>query len=300
LNFLNNRINLSEIESIFSNSSQNFSLNAAKLTSEINHITSRGEKNMLTIQKRLIDVLQPQAERSTISDVRIGLGYTAVKLDTGHAGVAWTPRSSASGCTHLKTAGTLAGSPVREILRMLTDETSALGRALGLATANALLAALPQQPTIQEEVIASLGITSADRVAMVGYFAPVIGKLKKTKCRLDIIEMNPHLGTNTLSPGQGQEALAACTVAVITGTTLINATFDEVSAALGNPRAAVVLGPSSPLCGDVFNGTKITHIAGSRVTDPDGVLRIVSEGGGTMLMKPHLEFQTVLTRTQMD
>jgi uncharacterized protein (DUF4213/DUF364 family) len=278
------------------NAFRDFALNiAAKLLAEIFHITPKGEMNMFTVQKRLIDKLLPQAERSTINDVRIGLGYTAVKLDTGQAGVAWTPRSSSSGCTHLKAAGNLAGSPAREILLMLADETSALDRALGLATANALLAALPQRPTIQEEVIASLGITSADRVAMAGYFAPVIGKLKKTGCRLDIIEMNPHLGTNTLSPGQGQEALAACTVAIITGTTLINATFDEVSAALGNPRAAVLLGPSSPLCGDVFDGTKITHVAGSRVADADSVLRIVSEGGGTMLMKPHLEFQTVLT-----
>lgn len=255
---------------------------------------------MMTVQKRLIEKLLTQAECSTISDVRIGLGYSAVKLDTGHAGVAWTPRSSASGCTHLKAAGTLAGSPAREILLMLADERAPLGRALGLATANALLASLPQQPTIQEEVIASLTITSADRVAMVGHFAPVIGKLKKTGCRLDIIEMNPPLGTNTLTPAQGQEALAACTVAIITGTTLINATFDVVAAALGNPRAAVLLGPSSPLCADAFGGTKITHVAGSRVTDVDGVLRIVSEGGGTMLMKPHLEFQTVLTRTHSD
>jgi len=55
-----------------------------------------------------------------------------------------------------------------------------------------------------------------------------------------------------------------------------------------------LLGPSSPLCGDVFSGTKITHVAGSRVKDADAVLRVVSEGGGTMLMKPFLDFESVL------
>ncbi len=40
-------------------------------------------------------------------------------------------------------------------------------------------------------------------------------------------------------------------------------------------------------------GTKITYVAGSRVRDVDAVLRVVSEGGGTMLMKKHVDFETV-------
>jgi uncharacterized protein len=250
---------------------------------------------MLTVQKRLIDLLLPRAERSIIKDVRIGLGYTAVQLDTDHAGVAWTPEETASSCTHFQAAGTLAGSLAREILAMLSHETSGLARAVGLATANAILAALPRPVASQDEVIDSLNIKDSDHVAMVGYFGPIVSKLHKSGCRLDIVEMNPDRGEDTLTPQQGKKALASCTVAIITGVTLINGTFDEVIAALGNPRAAVLLGPSSPLCGEVFYGTKITHTAGARVVNADAVLRIVSEGGGTMLMKPYLEFETVRT-----
>jgi uncharacterized protein (DUF4213/DUF364 family) len=248
---------------------------------------------MLTVQKRLLDLLSPRAACSTVKDVRIGLGYSAVQLDTGHAGIAWTPDEAASSCTHFKAAGTLAGSPAQEVLAMLSHETSGLARAVGLAAANALLAVLPRPNASRDEVIRSLGITAADRVTMVGYFVPMIGELRKSGCRLDIVEMDPHQGEGTLTPQQGKEALASCTVAIITGTSLINGTFDEVAAALGKPRAAVLLGPSSPLCGEVFRGTKITHVAGSRVSNSDAVLRIVSEGGGTMLMKPYLEFETV-------
>ncbi len=250
----------------------------------------------LSVEKRLMDFLKPLAEQTTISDVRIGLGYCAVKLDSGHAGVAWTPNPSAPCCTHLQSAGTLAGSRASELLAMLENEKSALSRAVGLASANALLAASPQPPLLGEEVISSLGVTPEDRVAMVGYFGPVVAQLKKTGCRLDIMELNAGHGENTLSPEQGKEAMTGCTVAIITGTTLINGTFDEVAASLGNPRAAVLLGPSSPLCREAFVGTKITHVAGSRVKDADAVLRIVSEGGGTMLMKRFLDFETVLIR----
>jgi uncharacterized protein len=249
---------------------------------------------MLTIQKRLKDLLIPHAAQATIKDARIGLGYTAVQLNSGHAGVAWTPEETASCCTHFRAAGKIAGSPASEILGMLTHESSGLARALGLATANAVLAAMPGFPSITEEVIASLNITARDHIAMVGYFGPIVAGLKKIGCRLDIVELNPDHGEGTLTPQRGKEALAACSVAIITGTTLINGTFDEVTAPLGNPRAAVLLGPSSPLCGEAFTGTKITHVAGSRVVDASAVLRIVSEGGGTMIMKPHLEFETVL------
>jgi uncharacterized protein len=248
---------------------------------------------MLTLQKRLISLVLPHAMNLKLKDVRIGLGYCAVQLDNGFAGVAWTPEGSAGSCTHLKAAGTLAGSPAPEIISMLADETSALARAIGLATANAVLAALPAPTASKEEVISSLHITDADHVAMVGYFAPIIGGLKKSGCRLDIVEMNPRYGLGTLTPVDGKTALAACSVAIITGTTLINGTFDDVVASLGNPRAAVLLGPSSPLCSELFEGTKITHSAGSKVKDAEAVLRIVSEGGGTMLMKPYLSFETV-------
>jgi uncharacterized protein (DUF4213/DUF364 family) len=177
---------------------------------------------------------------------------------------------------------------------MLADENSPLARAVGLAAANAILAASPEPDAGRDEIVSSLNITGTDHVAMVGYFAPVIGRLKKTGCRLDIVELNPNRSSSTLSPREGKAALAACSVAIITGTTLINGTFDEVTASLGGPRAAVLLGPSSPLCSELFKGTKITHSAGSRVTEPEAVLRVVSEGGGTKLMKPYLSFETVI------
>lgn len=244
---------------------------------------------MLTIQKRLEDFLAAQAAKNVVSDVRIGLGYCAVAMGGGRAGVAWTPKSESHSCTHFKSAGSLAGRPASELLSMLCHEGSALARSVGLATANALLASLPHPQASPNEVISSLAITPDDRVAMVGYFAPVVATLQKSGCRLDIIALDPGRA-ETLCPEEGHKVLADCSVAIITGTSLITGTLDEVLADLGQPRAAVLLGPSSPLCPDVFQGTKITHIAGARVRDVDAILRIVSEGGGTMLMKPFLDF----------
>jgi uncharacterized protein (DUF4213/DUF364 family) len=244
---------------------------------------------MLTIQRNLVDVLASQAADSSVSEIRIGLGYTAVALESGHAGVAWTPKSDSHSCTHLSGAGSLAGRPASVLLTMLCHQKLPLARAVGLATANALLSLHPHAPASDDEVIGSLDIGADDHVAMVGYFAPVVAKIQKSGCRLDIIEMNPGRG-DTLTPEQGRMALADCSVAIITATSLINGTLDELLADLGSPRAAVILGPSTPLCPEAFQGTKITNLAGARVMDVDAVQRTISEGGGTMLMKPYLEF----------
>lgn len=244
---------------------------------------------MLTIQRKLVDHLSSRAEENTVSDVRIGLGYTAVALENGCAGVAWTPKSESHSCTHFASAGSLTGRPASVLLAMLCHQTSSLARAVGLATANALLSALPHPEALADEVIASLSLTPDDRVAMVGHFAPVVANIRKSGCRLDIIELKPGHG-DTLSPEEGRAALAGCSVAIITATSLINGTLDNLLAGLESPRAAVILGPSTPLCPEAFQGSVITHLAGARVKNGEAVLRTVSEGGGTMLMKPHLEF----------
>jgi len=246
----------------------------------------------LNIQGRLVDHLWSDSRARIVADVRIGLGYTAVKLDSGHGGVAWTPRLESHGCTHCQEAGTLAGRAASALLQGLADDRSSLTRAIGLATANALLAGLPGPEAVREDVVSILCLRPQERVVMVGYFGPLIPTLKATGCQLDIIELSPHPG-ETLTPEQGWAALAACDVAILTGTSLVNGTCDDLLAGIRKPRSVVLLGPSAPLCPAAFKGTPVTHLAGSRVHSADAVLRIVSEGGGTMLLKKHMDFETV-------
>jgi len=79
---------------------------------------------------------------------------------------------------------------------------------------------------------------------MVGYFGPLVRDLKQTGCRLDIIELDTSR-PDTLSPEAGRAVLAVCDVAILTGTSLVTGTIDDLLASLGRPRAAVLLGPSS-------------------------------------------------------
>lgn len=57
---------------------------------------------------------------------------------------------------------------------------------------------------------------------MVGYFGPIAAQLRQTGCQLDILELNEQ--RDTLPPEKADDVLEACTIAIITGTTLINDT----------------------------------------------------------------------------
>ncbi|MBM9513096.1 DUF364 domain-containing protein [Desulfogranum marinum] len=245
-----------------------------------------------TIPQKIINLMAPVAEELTVADVRIGLVYTSVRLDNGNTGVAWTGQKSSGGCGQQPKAGTLVGRPAGELLQMLDIADSPLSKTIGLATANALTADIPSPETVSDEILELIDIQPSEHVAMVGFFGPLVPRLRQTGCRLDVQELkNDKPGT--ISPDAGRSSLAACDVALITATSIVTDTIDEVLADLGNARAAVVLGPSSFMHPEVFFGTPVTHIAGARVRNPSAVEKIISEGGGTKILKKHMDFETI-------
>ena len=84
--------------------------------------------------------------------------------------------------------------------------------------------------------------------------------------------------------------LEKCTVAIITATSILNDTIEEILNGLGNPRHVTILGPSTPLCEEVFARTPVTHLGGSAIRDHRKVMQVISEGGGTPNMRPYLRF----------
>lgn len=245
----------------------------------------------MTIAQNLKDFGEKMCKEDTPADLRIGLGYTCIELRDGATGIAWTPgQGAASSCTHLPKAGTIQDSPERDLLQLLTGSNS-LERTIGLAAFNAVNSRRKQEYR-ETEAIALLDIRATDQVVMVGHFAPIIPRIKKTGCCLDVLDLN------STKPGivdlrSGPDLLAACDVAIITSTSIINGTVDNLLGHLQKSRAAVLLGPSTPLCPEVFRNTGITQLSGSLVRERQQLMQIISQGGGTMLMKKHLDFVSV-------
>jgi len=192
------------------------------------------------------------------------------------------------GCGTFGKAGTLAGSDASELLDLLVNGRTPLEKALGLAAANAVIC-----PDIVEEgekdSIALMNLSPVDRVAMVGYFGPLVERIKKTGANLHIIEKDPNR-MKIPDRKDTDSILEECDVAIITATSILNNTIEEILNGLGNPRHVTILGPSTPMLGGAFEGTPVTHLGGSSILDTRKIMQIISEGGGTPDMRPFLRF----------
>ena len=243
-----------------------------------------------SIPLKIRNLLAPKAERATIADVRIGLKYTSVRLDNGRCGVSWTSQEGAECCSANPGVAPLAGRSAQELLDMLLDPTP-MRRTIGLATANALSADMALDRRSPGDVLDAIDIDALDHVTMVGLFGPLLQPLRASGCRLDILELNGKPGT--LAPKDGRAALTECSVAIVTSTSIVTGTIDEVLSRLGSPRAVVMLGPSTFMAPEAYTGSPVTHLAGARVLDPAGVEMMISEGAGTRVLKRHMRFETI-------
>jgi uncharacterized protein (DUF4213/DUF364 family) len=237
------------------------------------------------IATRIAAALGDRDER--VLDVRIGLGYTAVQLADGSTGVALTfHRDSGGGCTVFKGLRPLAGNAASELLDLLPS-ADPIEAAVGLACANAL-ANRPGGEYLDGDVLGHLDLSPRDHVGMVGHFGPLVGPVRKKVRSLTVFEQIEE-PVGALRPAkEAAKVLPECQVALITATSIINHSMDDLLQASGNCRVVAVLGASTPLLPGVFAGTPVSLLSGVVVTDPQAVLRIVSEGGGMRFFKPHI------------
>jgi hypothetical protein len=227
----------------------------------------------------ICDLLLSPAANHSAADVRVGLGYTAVQLDDGRCGLAYTFRDELQeGCCVIKVAGTLVGQQASE-LAAWARSPDPLAAAVGLATLNALVA-VPRN-AVEADLLTQLEVTSNDVVGMVGYFGPLIGPLRTRGKALHVFERRPSAESGVLPESAAAEILPQCRVVILSATALLNRTLDDLLAWCRNAREVAILGPSTPLLPQVFAGRGVTLLSGVQVVDGERVLRLVSEGGGT-------------------
>jgi len=160
-----------------------------------------------------------------------------------------------------------------ELAALLRSE-SPVEASIGMAAVNALLEVDEEACVVinAEEVIIEKG--AAKKVAIVGHF-PFIPRVRRVVGTLWVLEQRPR--DDDLPADAAPEIIPQADVVAITGTALINHTFEEL-AALCRPEAYVlVLGGSAPLSPLLFD-YGVYAIAGTRVIDVPAVLRAVSQG----------------------
>jgi uncharacterized protein (DUF4213/DUF364 family) len=245
-------------------------------------------------------ILGRELEAIAVERAVIGLFFTGVKLTAGPgasvAGTCATPREAIPGdiCCPVtaRAAGyrSLAGRPAAELMR---DALAADGlrRAVGIATLNALAElAWRRRPCPGVELLAGRDAFDAtefhagDRVVLVGAFIPFLKELKRRGQPYLVLEQNPAM----LKPEEmpfyrpadlAPEIVPGADVLLITGSTLINDTLEDLLA-LARPAAQVtVVGPTVGMLPDAFVARGADILGSVRITRPDDFLDLLAEAG---------------------
>jgi uncharacterized protein (DUF4213/DUF364 family) len=227
---------------------------------------------MKTIEK-LLNSLETDAP---VREILVGAFWTGVVVDTDppRCGLASTLRAETGGpWPPVVRAGRLLERSGRELAELLRSDRI-LEASIGTAAVNALLdvdeSALTEANA--EQFILERG--SDRRVAIVGHF-PFIDRVRAAAADCWVLELRP--GPGDLPASRASEVLPQADVVALTGTALINHTLDKLVSLCRPDAFVLLLGPSTPLTPMLFEAG-VDAISGTRVHDPELVLRSVAQG----------------------
>jgi uncharacterized protein (DUF4213/DUF364 family) len=244
------------------------------------------------------DLLATLSEDTPVREVRIGAFWTAVVLEASvrrgllteaRCGLASALREDdhhRHGQHPVRGAGHLHERSAMELAELVRSD-SLLEASIGLAAINALLDVdedaceeLNAEQVILDQIRSA---RSPDRggVVVVGHF-PFIPCVREAARQLWVLEKHP--GEGDLPAEAASEVIPQADVVAITGTSLINHTFEELIRLCRPDAFVLVLGPTAPLSPVLFN-YGVDVISGTLVTEPETVLRYVSQGASFRQIK---------------
>jgi len=224
--------------------------------------------------------------KATTGEVAAGLFYAGVTVRSIHGlhgGVAYVFRANPS-CSPIRGAGSLHElSPI--LLAELSLSPNLAEAAVGVATLNALSQAIMHGDPRYKHVSVDVTdiVRKGESVAVVGYMEPVLRKLLEKTRRVIVSEIaevaNPLVPV--LPPSEAEPHIRTANVVIITGSTLVNKTIDEILRLELNAREVAVAGPTASMLPDVLFEHGVTSVMGIAITNPGKMLRVIAQGGGT-------------------
>jgi uncharacterized protein len=243
------------------------------------------------------DILGHDFERIAVERVVVGLFFTGVKLDNGFAGACATPLKTIpeavccpSSAMAMPFSGKLKGRPAGELAREALRGES-IRRAVGIATVNALAECCWHRRP-HPDVVLRAGVDAFDaadigpgeRVVVVGAFVPFLKELKRRRQPFLVLEQDPATLKAEELPffrpaGQAAETVPQADVLLITGSTLVNATLEDLLALARPDSRVAVIGPTVGMLPDAFLARGADILGCVRITEPDAFLDLLAEGG---------------------
>jgi len=226
-----------------------------------------------------------------VQRVVMGAFWTAVVLDTSppRCGLASTLRSAAHPAgPPVSRAGQLLDYRARELANLLRS-SNVTEASIGMAAFNAMLDVDTKNCVELNARDLILERGRGKNVAIVGHF-PFVEQVQQEVASCWVLEQHPQPGD--LGAERAPDILPQADVVALTGTSLINHTFDELIDLCRRDAFIVLLGASAPLTTALF-ARQIDAISGTRVIDVPALLQAV-EQGATFRQIPGKQLLTII------
>ena len=260
------------------------------------------------------DILGAELDAIAVERAVIGLFFTGVKLTTGHAGACATPIKTIpeavccpSSAMAIPFPGKLKGKPARDAMTEAFSDHG-IRRGVGIAAVNALAELCwERRPNPAVELLRGVDAFEAnifrpnDLTVVVGAFVPFLKELKRRNQPFLVLERDPDTLKAEEMPffrpaEMAREVVPQADVLLVTGTTLLNDTLEELLS-WARPEAWVtVVGPTVGLLPDAFLARGADYLGGVTITDPDAFLELLAEGGSGYHLFGRVAEKTVLAR----
>jgi uncharacterized protein (DUF4213/DUF364 family) len=257
------------------------------------------------------DILGRELDEIAVERAVVGLFFTGVKLSAGTAGTCATPHDAgpADICcpldAHRVAFRRIAGRPAAEVMQDAA-RGDGLARPIGIATLNALAdLCWRRRPHPGFELLLGADafdaseIAAGERVVLVGAFIPFLKELKRRGQPYLVLEQNPAALKPEEMPfyraaERAPEIVPTADVLLVTGSTLLTDTLEDLLA-LARPAARVtVVGPTVGMLPDAFLARGADILGSVRITRPDEFLDLLAEGGSAPHFLGHSAEKVVL------
>lgn len=251
----------------------------------------------MKLNKLFFEEFREKAEQLTVEFLNIGLGYTAVQTSDGGLGLSYTYYERRQPLAGSKEFIDYEGQKALVLLKEIFSDDP-LKRSLALALINALnykLALTLPEDRDNNVLMDMLRIKGGSRVAMVGHIKPLEEKFTNMGIICEVIDHFKGMGDEdsffTFLRGKAD-------VLLVTSTTLLNNSTENVLKRLRNDTRCVMLGPGTPMIARPFAHLPLHLLAGTAPLDKEKVLKVIRHGMGTRMI--HKYSKKVLLRIKND
>ncbi len=237
----------------------------------------------MILDDQLFNYFIDKARNTYVDLLCLGLGYTAVVTSDGGIGMAYTYYEDKKSCMALNETPEYEARPAAALLEKIKGDHP-LERSMALALVNALnhenALKLPQDKD-NSILFKEFRLEPRTNVAMVGYFGPLVKRLEKDKVPLEILDVSRGLGERN---DFYTKLNSWADVLLLTSTSILNNTTEEILSHLHENVKTALLGPSTPMVARAFAHLPVHMLAGTVPLERDNIIKAVRHGMGTPVL----------------